>query len=111
MPYLSVPSTYEGTNWRRVKLPQMMEVPEEFKRILSLPVIVELDGQTGEVAKVTISKREPEWSVNLKKGIVSLFQVKMESGLNTNMVQSNFLITCIIPTTPAHHSVSDPDHW
>merc|ERR1711962_443119 len=71
----NVPSTYDGTNWRRVKLPQMMEVPEEFKRILSLPVVVELDGQTGEVAKVTISKREPEWSVNLKKGIVSLYQV------------------------------------
>merc|ERR1711962_115766 len=84
----NVPSTYDGTNWRRVKLPQMMEVPEEFKRILSLPVVVELDGQTGEVAKVTISKREPEWSVNLKKGIVSLFQVKMESGVNTNMIQT-----------------------
>jgi len=84
----NVPSTYDGTNWRRVKLPQMMEVPEEFKRILSLPVVVELDGQTGEVAKVTISKREPEWSVNLKKGIVSLFQVKMESGVNTNMIQA-----------------------
>merc|ERR1712198_738311 len=84
----NVPSTYDGTNWRRVKLPQMMEVPEEFKRILSLPVVVELDGQTGEVAKVTISKREPEWSVNLKKGIVSLFQVKMESGVNTNMIET-----------------------
>jgi len=85
----NVPSTYDGTNWRRVKLPEMMEVPEEFKRILSLPVIVELDGQTGEVSKVTISKREPEWSVNLKKGIVSLFQVKMESGINTNMIQNS----------------------
>ena len=85
----NVPSTYEGTNWRRVKLPEMMEVPEEFKRILSLPVMVELDGQTGEVAKVTISKREPEWSVNLKKGIVSLFQVKMESGITTNMIQTS----------------------
>merc|ERR1719308_388535 len=53
----NIPSTYDGTNWRRVKLPEMMEVPEEFKRILSLPVVVELDGQTGEVAKVTISKR------------------------------------------------------
>ena len=87
--FFSVPSTYEGTNWRRVKLPELMEVPEEFKKILALPVVVELDSRgTGEVAKVTISKREPEWSVNLKKGIISLFQIKMESGIATNFVSS-----------------------
>merc|ERR1712131_189499 len=44
----NVPSTYDGTNWRRVKLPQMMEVPEEFKRILSLPVVVQTIVNDGE---------------------------------------------------------------
>ena len=85
-----VPSTYEGTNWRRVKLPEMVEVPAEFKKILAIPVVVEL-GVTGEVVKMVISKNEPEWSVNFKKGIVSLFQVKVETGVGSNLVSYNIL--------------------
>ena len=84
--FSSVPSTYGGTNWRRMVLPEMLEVPEEFKRILAMPVLVELDGETGAIRAVKVSKSEPEWSVNYKKGIVSLFQVKMESSLSSNMV-------------------------
>merc|ERR1712029_904311 len=83
----NVPSTYEGTNWRRLQLPEMVEVPAEFKKILAEPVVVELSGETGEVIKMVISKNEPEWSANFKKGIVSLFQVKMESGVSTNMIE------------------------
>merc|ERR1711973_1016967 len=82
----TVPSTYGGTNWRRMVLPEMLEVPEEFKRILAMPVLVELDGETGAIRAVKVSKSEPEGSVNYKKGIVSLFQVKMESSLSSNMV-------------------------
>merc|ERR1712111_206620 len=85
----NVPSTYEGTNWRRVKLPEMVEVPAEFKKILAIPVVVEL-GVTGEVIKVVISKNEPEWSVNFKKGIVSLFQVKMETEVGSNLTEFPF---------------------
>jgi len=83
----NVPSTYEGTNWRRVKLPEMVEVPAEFKKILAIPVVVEISAETGEVVKVVISKTEPEWSVNFKKGIVSLFQVKMETGVGSNLIE------------------------
>jgi len=83
----NVPSTYEGTNWRRVKLPEMVEVPAEFKNILAIPVVVELDSETGEVVKMIISKNEPEWSVNFKKGIVSLLQVKMASGVGSNLIE------------------------
>merc|ERR1712168_166785 len=82
----NVPSTYEGTNWRRVKLPEMVEVPAEFKKILAIPVVVEL-GVTGEVIKMVMSKNEPEWSVNFKKGIVSLFQVKVETGVGSNLIE------------------------
>merc|ERR1712029_427920 len=85
----NVPSTYEGTNWRRVKLPEMVEVPAEFKKILATPVVVEL-GVTGEVIKMVISKNEPEWSVNFKKGIVSLFQVKMETEVGSNLTEFPF---------------------
>merc|ERR1711973_716337 len=85
----TVPSTYGGTNWRRMVLPEMLEVPEEFKRILAMPVLVELDGETGAIRAVKVSKSEPEWSVNYKKGIVSLFQVKMESSLSSNMIETS----------------------
>ena len=88
----SVPSTYGGTNWRRMVLPEMLEVPEEFNRILAMPVLVELDGETGAIRAVKVSKSEPEWSVNYKKGIVSLFQVKMESSLSSNMVSMPTLV-------------------
>merc|ERR1712131_554707 len=85
----TVPSTYGGTNWRRMVLPEMLEVPEEFKRILAMPVLVELDGETGAIRAVKVSKSVPEWSVNYKKGIVSLFQVKMESSLSSNMIETS----------------------
>merc|ERR1711962_816500 len=75
----TVPSTYGGTNWRRMVLPEMLEVPEEFKRILAMPVLVELDSETGAIRAVKVSKSEPEWSVNYKKGIVSLFQIETSS--------------------------------
>ena len=70
----------------------MLEVPTEFKKILSIPVVVELNKQTGEIAKIIISRNEPEWSVNFKKGIVSLFQVKIDhiaGPANSNLVRCN----------------------
>ena len=73
-------------------LPEMLEVLEEFKSILAMPVLVELDGETGAIRAVKVSKSEPEWSVNYKKGIVSLFQVKMESSLSSNMVSMPTLV-------------------
>jgi len=75
----TVVPTYDGTNWRRIRLPALEAVPEEFRQILAKPVVVELTPTTGEIAKVIVSKTEPEWSVNYKKGIVSLFQIKMDS--------------------------------
>merc|ERR1719295_1733904 len=54
-----------------------------------MPVLVELDGETGAIRAVKVSKSEPEWSVNYKKGIVSLFQVKMESSLSSNMIETS----------------------
>jgi len=71
-------AVYEGTNWRRVRLPSLEVVPEEYKTILAKPVVIELT-PSGEIGKVTVSKAEPEWSVNYKKGIVSLFQIKMDT--------------------------------
>merc|ERR1711862_619160 len=39
--------------------------------ILAMPVVVNLDRDTGNVINMVFSKNEPEWSINFKKGILS----------------------------------------
>ena len=66
----------DGANWREVVLPAMKEVDPELKLILAQPIILEFIG--GEIREAQISKNEPEWSVNLKKGLALLFQAKID---------------------------------
>ena len=54
----------------------MKEVDPELKVILEQPIIVEFIN--GEIKEAQISKNEPEWSVNLKKGLALLFQAKVD---------------------------------
>jgi len=63
-----------------------MEVSAENTQILASPVVFGIDSETGEVRNMVISKNEPEWSVNFKKGIIAHFQDKMESGDISNLV-------------------------
>ena len=60
----------------KVKLPALKEVDPELKVILEQPIIVEFIN--GEIKEAQISKNEPEWSVNLKKGLALLFQAKVD---------------------------------
>jgi len=47
--------------------------------ILAMPVVVNLDRDTGNVINMVFSKNEPEWSINFKKGILSqLISTKFE---------------------------------
>jgi len=69
-------SGIDGANWREVKLPALKEVDPELKVILEQPIIVEFIN--GEIKEAQISKNEPEWSVNLKKGLALLFQAKVD---------------------------------
>lgn len=72
-------STYgpEGTNWRHLELPSAQPVPEEFRKILSKPVGIRFSFD-GEVTSLAIEEDEPEWSINFKKGLVALFQTKID---------------------------------
>ncbi len=53
-------------------------MPEEFTRTLESPVVFRMT-ESGEVKTITVSRDEPEWSVNFKKAIVLLFQTKFEN--------------------------------
>ena len=54
----------------------MNAVDPQLQVILSQPIIVEF--VNGEILEAQISKTEPEWSVNLKKGLALLFQAKVD---------------------------------
>ena len=54
----------------------MNAVDPQLQVILSQPIIVEF--VNGEILEAQISKTEPEWSVNLKKGLALLFQAKID---------------------------------
>lgn len=67
----------EGTNWRNLELPPMEQIPQEHKQLLARPLIIRLSF-SGEIKEVIVSKDEPEWVINFKKGIALLFQTKID---------------------------------
>ena len=81
-------------NWRHMEVPSTSPVPEAFKAFLESPVEIELEA--GEVKKVILSSEEPEWSVNFKKGLVSVLKVKlpveraMSNMINRGQVSSSY---------------------
>ena len=62
-------------------------MPHEHRQILGSPIDV-LIANDGGIARVTVSKSEPEWSVNFKKGLLSLFQKKIDESFSTELVQN-----------------------
>ena len=81
-------SSDEENNWRNLELPSYQPMPEESARFLSMPTIFEIN-ESGAVKEVTLSKEEPEWSVNFKKALIVLFQTKTREGssLESNTVR------------------------
>ena len=68
------------------------QVPSEQAQILAKPVAFVLDCN-GAVREVTVSKDEPEWSINFKKALIVLFQAKVDSyswELEQNRVNISF---------------------
>ena len=68
------------------------QVPAEQAQILAKPVALFLDCN-GAVREVTVSKDEPEWSINFKKALIVLFQAKVDSyswELEQNRVNNSF---------------------
>jgi len=78
----------DGSNWRKVVLPEMEAVTGEQARFLAMPVVFGLSN--GEITEMQVSEREPEWSVNFKKALVLNFQTKLDASsweLNENRFQ------------------------
>lgn len=72
-----VTSSYEGSNWRYVLLPQFTQAPIDIKKLLKVPITFAI--HDGEIKTITVSGTEQEWSLNFKKALVALFQTKMET--------------------------------
>ena len=62
-------------------------MPQEHRQILGSPIDV-LIANDGGIARMTVSKSEPEWSINFKKGLLSLFQKKIDESFSTELVQN-----------------------
>ena len=62
-------------------------MPQEHRQILASPIDV-LIANDGGIARVTVSKSEPEWSINFKKGLLSLFQKKIDESFSMELVQN-----------------------
>jgi len=70
-------NTMDGVNWRKILLPEMTVVEPQVKKVLELPVVIDL--LHGEIQEVKVSPEEPVWSVNLKKALAVLFQTKFDA--------------------------------
>ena len=53
-------------------------MPSQYEQILSVPVEFVM-ACNGKVREITVSKDEPEWSLNFKKALVVLFQTTVDT--------------------------------
>lgn len=72
-----------GDNWRNVELGPYTPVPTEMSTHLYNPFNVDLK-TNGEFDHMVVGETEPDWSINLKKGLTSLFQTRFVSTGSSN---------------------------
>ena len=53
-------------------------MPSKYEKILSMPVEFVM-ACNGAVREITVSRDEPEWSLNFKKALVVLFQSTVDT--------------------------------
>merc|ERR1711913_98660 len=58
-------------NWRSVEVESDIPLSGEYKKMLETPFEVKMSKYGGEISSMKISSAEPQWSVNMKKGLVS----------------------------------------
>merc|ERR1711874_895536 len=58
-------------NWRSVEVESDIPLSGEYKKMLETPFEVKMSKYGGEISSMKISSAEPQWSVNVKKGLVS----------------------------------------
>ena len=62
-------------------------MPREHVAILSTPIYVLIDDDGG-IRSFTAEDWEPAWSINFKKGLISLFQKKIDESYSMELVQN-----------------------
>jgi len=65
----------EQQNWRNVKVEANTPLDSHYKQMLESPVEFQL--QQGEISSVKLSNQEPQWSVNMKKALISSLKVQL----------------------------------
>ena len=68
----------EPLNWRNLRTPETSDVPSEYVTVLETPIKFSM--VNGEISKVEVSSMEPQWSINMKKSLVSLMKVQTSTG-------------------------------
>jgi len=67
----------EPENWRNVKVEANSPLAAQYRQVLESPV--EFQVQQGEISAIKISAQEPQWSVNMKKALVSTVKIQLPS--------------------------------
>jgi len=65
----------EQENWRNVQVEANTPLDPHYKQMLESPV--EFQIQQGEISSVKLSNQEPQWSVNMKKALISSLKVQL----------------------------------
>jgi len=65
----------EQQNWRNVQVEANTPLDSHYKQMLESPV--EFQIQQGEISSVKLSNQEPQWSVNMKKALISSLKVQL----------------------------------
>ena len=79
----------DSKNWRNLKTPETTSVDSEYETFLQSPI--QFNMVNGQITDIQVSGNEPEWSVNIKKALVSLMKIRTPNNvedLNTNNVRS-----------------------
>lgn len=77
----------EGNNWRQLRLPEMSPVPQDKAAYLKLPLTFTM-GESGAFQDLKVEKKDTLWSMNFKKAMANLLQVKMQTRHLQNMIES-----------------------
>ena len=63
-------------NWRNHELTQPEDVPAQYVPILESPVLFKME--FGDILEIKVDEYEPQWSLNIKKSLLSLLKIKLD---------------------------------
>ena len=64
-------------NWENLHLPIADQVSAQYETILGTPIIFTM--KNGQVSDIVISITEPQWSLNVKKSLISLIKIQTDN--------------------------------